>query len=222
MHWKILRFLFFVILVFCFWYTVNIEKIQDVEKAAVFKNQIQPMTDFTVTTSTELPDREITLREAILISIEQAKEFGQNPELISIESKTDKKGTGKDGKKPNWNCIVSLPNEKYNMNIVIENGKLENYHFSDSSNDRPIKNFDISIDSDKFITIATQKYGLKPISIKKTSSEYFNFKIQRNDEQQAVFSIEGQGKSGKYMEIYFDPFDGNYLGRGIKETEDIE
>lgn len=222
MHRKILRFLFFVILVFCFWYTVNIEKIQYVEKAAVFKNQIQPMTDFTVTTSTELPDREITLREAILISIEQAKEFDQYPELMSIESKTDKKGTGKDGKKPNWNCIISLPNQKYNMNIVIENGKLKNYHFSDSSNGRPIKNLDISIDSDKFIKTATQKYGLKPISIKNLPSGYFNFKIQRNDEQQAVFSIEGQGKSGKYMEIYFDPFDGKYLGRGVKETDDIE
>ncbi|RIJ62847.1 hypothetical protein [Rummeliibacillus sp. POC4] len=216
---KLLRFIFFVIFVFCFWYSVNIEKFQYVEKAAVFQEKIEPMSEFTVDSSKEIPDREITLREAILISIEIAKQYDPNPELLNINSVADKKGTGKDGKKPNWNSMVSLPHANYRMSVTIVNGKLKEYKFLDPSDDKPIKNIDISIDSDTFIQKAIQKYNLKPIKAKNSAKENYHFKIQRNDEQMPIFSIEGYTKSGEYMEIYFNPLNGSYLGKGIKQFE---
>lgn len=216
---KLLRFIFFVIFVFCFWYSVNIEKFQYVEKAAVFQEKIEPMSEFTVDSSKEIPDREITLREAILISIEIAKQYDPNPELLNINSVADKKGTGKDGKKPNWNSMVSLPHANYRMSVTIVNGKLKEYKFLDPSDDKPIKNIDISIDSETFIQKAIQKYNLKPIKAKNSAKENYHFKIQRNDEQMPIFSIEGYTKSGEYMEIYFNPLNGSYLGKGIKRFE---
>lgn len=214
---KILRLIFFFILVFSFWYSMNIEKIFYIEKESTSESRIEPMSEISVESFKPIPDRDITMREAIALSIEQAKIYDKNPELISIGSLDGEKGTGKNGKKPNWHSMISLPNAKYRMNINIENGKLKKYSILEPSDVKPIKNQDISVDSDKFIKLAIRKHGLKPITSKKSSFNNYHFRIQRNDEQRPLFIIEGQTKSGKYIEIYFNPFNGKYLGKGIKE-----
>lgn len=219
---KYLRLIYFFILVFCFWYSINLEKIFFIEKQNIVQSRIAPMTEFEVESFHSTPNRNITLREAIMLSIEQGKAYDHTPELISISSVNNKETSGKGGKKPNWNSMISLPNAQYRMNVIIENGKLKKYILLDASDDKPIKNQDISVDSDKLINLAIKKYGLKAIHSKKSSSDDYHFQIQRNDEQEPVFIIEGKTKKGKYMEIYFNPFNGKYLGKGIKEQADLD
>ncbi|MGG0655767.1 hypothetical protein [Rummeliibacillus pycnus] len=215
MYSKILRFIFFCILLFCFWYSFDITRFKD----SVFQKRIENRTVFSVDSFDSLPTKEITIQQAIDLGIQQAKEYDKNPLLINMASVDDGKISGLDGKKANWNGMFSLPNAKYRMATEIKNGKLKKYIILDTSSDIPFKRSDITINSNDIVNLAVKRFALRPSFKKPPFKLGYHFQILRDDEQRPFFIIEGQTKSGKYMEIYYDPSAGEYLGKGVQEND---
>jgi len=213
-----------MVLAFCIWFFVLKEnEVVGIEtKSKSSEKRIEHFTEFKVESFNSLPSREITLREAFETSMEQAKEYDKNPQLIYMGSVDDGKVSGKDGKKANWNGMLSLPNAKYRMAIVIENGKLKNYIILDILDDIPFENSEINVDSYEILNLAVKEFEIKPGPVDHPFSRGFHFRLLRDEEQKPFFIIEGQTEFGKSMEIYYNPSNGEYLGRGVQETESSE
>jgi len=156
--------------------------------------------------------QEITMLRAYEIGIEKAKTYDDEPELVYLNSVDDKKVSGGDGKKGNWQGIISLPNKNQRFIFAIEKGELKNFKFMDGSEKLTIKDSDIKVDSDQIVMQAVTEFKLEPGN--NQFSNGYHFRILR-DEKNIFMAVNGQVDK-KEMEIYYNPKDGKYMGN----TED--
>ncbi|MGG4268269.1 hypothetical protein [Peribacillus simplex] len=157
-----------------------------------------------------LPEKEITILEAYKLGLHQAKEFEKNPELLFLNSVDDKKISGGNGKRENWQGVFTLPSKNFHMLAVIEGGRLKSYTIISSSTELSIKESEIKIDSNQIVKKAIKQFNLKPDPPKNSFSHGYHFRILR-DENHVFLSISGQSNN-KNMEIYYNALNGQYLG----------
>lgn len=162
-----------------------------------------------------LPEREITFLEAYNLGLKKGQEFDKETILIFFNSVDDKKVSGQNGKKGDWQGVFALPTVKHNMVIVIEKGKLKNYRIINGSDDFTIPNSKIKVDSDQIVKTALEKFNLKPSPMEDSFSHGYHFSLIR-DEKNIFFGVDGK-IDGQSAEIYFNPKNGEYLGDVIKK-----
>lgn len=136
-----------------------------------------------------LPETEITLLEAYRFGIETAKKYNEESELIMLNSVDDEKVSGNDGKKANWQGIISLPNKDRRVIFVIEKGKLKSYHIIDGSKELTISDSEIKIDSNQIVNQAAEEFGLEPRE--DHFSNGYHFRILR-DEKNIFIAVDGR------------------------------
>ncbi|MFC4617888.1 hypothetical protein ACFO4N_03990 [Camelliibacillus cellulosilyticus] len=167
--------------------------------------------EINVKSFTDMPDKEITLLEAFNLCLKIARKYDKKPKLIYLGSVDDKKLSGGDGKKGNWQGVLALPKVNHHMVIVIESGKLKNYRFIDSSDEYFIPISYLKTDSSQIIVKAKKQFNLQPSPKDDPFSHGFHYRIF-NDGKHIFFAVDGQ-INGQAAEIYFSPQNGQYIGR---------
>ncbi|MGE7920704.1 hypothetical protein ACQKM9_17465 [Viridibacillus sp. NPDC093762] len=160
-------------------------------------------------TFNSLPDKEITILEAYRIGLGIANKYDKESELIFLNSVDDELASGYDGKKGNWQGIISLLNRDRRLLFVIEKGKLKSYFIIEGTNEQTIKDSYLKIDSSQIVKQASKDFKLEPGKESQFSSGY-HFRIIR-DEKNIFLSVDGE-IDGKPAEIYYNPKNGKYMG----------
>ena len=156
-------------------------------------------------------ENEITLLDAYRIGMKKANEFSKKNELIYLNSVNDGRISGGDGKKGNWQGIISLLDSNQRLLFGIEEGKLNAYEVIESSEELTIKDSELKIDSDQIVNYAIDEFKLKPGSKNDSFSNGYHFRVLR-DEKNIFIAVSGQ-LDGKGGEIYYNPRNGEYMGR---------
>lgn len=154
---------------------------------------------------------EITLLDAYFMSMEKAKEFDTNPELVFMNSVNDGEVSGRDGKRGNWQGYISLTDSKKSLVFTIEKGKLINYRIGDVSYEKTIKPSSLKIDSSLIVKSAIKEFNLKPGPMSDSFSNGFHFRLIR-DAENIFISVDGL-IDGKQAEVFYNPETGEYIGR---------
>lgn len=178
-------------------------------KVKLFSSKQLEVKSFEIESFEVLPETEITLLEAYRFGTETARKYDENAELIMLNSVDDEKVSGSDGKKANWQGIISLPNKDRRLRFVIEKVKLKSCHIIDGSKELTINDFEIKIDSKQIVSQAAKEFGLEPREDNFSSG--YHFRILRN-EKNIFIAVDGQ-KNGKAAEIYYNLRTGRYMGR---------
>ena len=108
-------------------------------------------------------DGEITLKEAVDIGLQRAKEWNENAILTSVNSVDETMGgsRGETGKRFKWFLIFIVPSTDDYALIGISEKKITVFRTSKQTPDSPIPYDEIKLDSSDVLKLAKDKYGLK-------------------------------------------------------------
>lgn len=171
-------------------HVIYADGIQHTDKPSSIEKQIENKS-YKVESFNSLPNKEITFLEAYKLGLEQAKEYDENVELIFLNSVDDKKVSGQNGKKGNWQGVLALPSINRHMVYVVEKGKLKNYRIIDSSDELSIKDSEIKTDSSQIVKSAIKQFNLQPSPKDHSFSHGYHFRIIR-DEKHIFLAVDGQ------------------------------
>lgn len=170
---------------------------------------------YNVDSYNDLPKREITLLEAYSLGSEVAKKYDGKSELIYLNSVNDSKVSGFDGKRADWQGILSLPTKERRLLFGITDGNLKVYEIIDGSQELTIGDSQLKVDSDLIVENAIKEFKLEPGAKDDPFSNGYHFRIMIA-ENGIFLAVNGQIR-GKGVEIYYNPQNGTYMGR----TEDV-
>lgn len=184
------------------------------------KQEIRNNQSFNVKSFRTLPDTKLTLIEAYKTGLNEAKKYDKEPQLLYLNSVDDKRADGENGKRRNWQGVFAMPTRNHDMVFVIEGGKLKEYTIITASTDHRIKDSDIQLDSDQAVKKAIKQFHLKPEPKEEVSPHGYHFRLLR-DAKNIFLAVRSQA-DGHYVEIYYDPRSGKYLGKTETPiTEDV-
>ncbi|WP_210468299.1 hypothetical protein [Sporosarcina sp. 6E9] len=152
---------------------------------------------------------EITLREAIDIGFERAKEWNENATLTSVNSvdETMEGSRGEAGKRFKWVMIFIVPGTEDFVIIGITEKKITLFETSKQTPDPTISYDEIKLDSPDVVQLAKDKYGLKQGIDWATG---YNFTLDSIDGK-PILTVFGNDQDNRFTSISFNAQNGEVV-----------
>ena len=154
-------------------------------------------------------DREITLKEAIDIGLERAKEWNVNATLTSVNSVDETMGgsRGETGKRFKWTMIFIVPGTEDFVIIGISEKRIALFRASKQTPGPIIPYDDIKLDSSDALRLAKDKYGLKQGIDWATG---YNFTLD-NIDGMPILTVVGNDRDNHFTQISFNAQNGEVV-----------
>jgi len=155
-------------------------------------------------------ENEITLKEAVQIGVEKAKEWNKDAGLAWVISVDENKGgsRGFTGRRFNWNFVFINPERTESLILSVSEKKITNFHPHKGENHYDFVNpDDIRFDSPTLVEIVKSKFKLKP-GTKWASGYHFKFSIIDDQPCIVVFGLD---QKGNFAKVYFNAKNGQVL-----------
>ena len=154
-------------------------------------------------------DGEITLKEAIDIGLQRAKEWNENATLTSVNSVDEAMGgsRGEAGKRFKWVMIFIDPGTEDFVIIGITEKKITLFETSKQTPDPTISYDEIKLDSSDVVQLAKDKYGLKPGEDWATG---YNFTLD-NIDGAPILTVVGNDQDNRFTRISFNAKNGDVV-----------
>ncbi|MGE7133334.1 hypothetical protein [Lysinibacillus xylanilyticus] len=154
-------------------------------------------------------DGEITLKEAINIGLQRAKEWNEKATLISVNSVDEKMGgsRGEKGKRFNWFMTFMVPGTEDYVLIGISEKKITVFRPSKQSQVPIIPYDEIRFDSSDVIQLAKDKFGLKQ---GKDWATGYHFTLDSIDGM-PILTVFGNDRENRFTRISFNAQNGDVV-----------
>ncbi|SOC44474.1 WD40/YVTN/BNR-like repeat-containing protein [Ureibacillus acetophenoni] len=154
-------------------------------------------------------DGEVTLKEAINIGLQRAKEWNEKATLTSINSVDETMGgsRGEKGKRFNWFMIFIVPGTEDYVLIGISDKKITVFRPSKQTPDPTIPLDEIKFDSSDVLQIAKDKYGLKQ---GKDWATGYHFMLDSIDGK-PILTVVGNDYDNRFTRISFNAQNGEVV-----------
>ena len=154
-------------------------------------------------------DGEITLKEAIDIGLERAKEWNVNATLTSVNSVDETMGgsRGETGKRFKWFMIFIVPGTEDYVLIGISEKKITVFEPSKQTPGPTIPYDEIKLDSSDVFQLAKDKYGLKQGIDWATG---YNFTLD-NIDGTPILTVVGNDRDNHFTRISFNAQNGEVV-----------
>ncbi|MGE7694698.1 WD40/YVTN/BNR-like repeat-containing protein [Lysinibacillus sp. NPDC094177] len=154
-------------------------------------------------------DGEITLKEAINIGLQRAKEWNINATLTSVNSVDETMGgsRGETGKRFNWFLIFIVPGTDDYVLIGISEKKITLFRPSKQSPNPTILYDEIKLDSSDVLQLAKDKYGLKQ---GKDWATGYHFTLDSIDGT-PILKVYGNDRDNRFTSISFNAQNGDVV-----------
>ena len=155
-------------------------------------------------------DGEITLKEAIDIGFERAKEWNVNATLTRVNSVDETMGgsRGETGKRFKWFVIFMVPGTDDQLIIGISGKKITVFEpIKQSSQDSIIPYDEIKLDSSDALQLAKDKYGLKQ-GIDWATGYHFTLD---NIDGTPILTVFGNDQDNRFTRISFNAQNGDVV-----------
>ncbi|MGE7622170.1 WD40/YVTN/BNR-like repeat-containing protein [Viridibacillus sp. NPDC096237] len=154
-------------------------------------------------------DGEITLKEAINIGFQRAKEWNVSATLTSVNSVDETMGgsRGETGKRFNWFMTFVVPGTDDFVLIGISEKKITLFRPGKQSQDPTIPYDEIKFDSSDVLQLAKDKYGLK--KGKKWATGY-HFTLD-SIEGKPILTVVGNDRDNRFTRISFNAKNGDIV-----------
>ncbi|MEK4404793.1 hypothetical protein MKZ26_10250 [Sporosarcina sp. FSL K6-6792] len=154
-------------------------------------------------------DGEITLKEAIDIGLQRAKEWNVNATLSRINSVDETKGgsRGDTGKRFIWSMFFVVPGTDDFALIGISEKKITVFRPDKQSPDPTISYDEIKLDSSDVLQLAKDKYGLNP---GKDWATGYHFTLD-NIDGIPILTVFGNDRDSRFTRISFNAKNGDVV-----------
>ncbi|MFL0583714.1 WD40/YVTN/BNR-like repeat-containing protein [Solibacillus silvestris] len=154
-------------------------------------------------------DGEVTLKEAINIGLQRAKEWNENAILESINSVDEMMGgsRGETGKRFNWFMIFIVPGTEDYVLIGISEKKITVFRPSKQTPGPAIPYDEIKLDSSDVLQLAKDKYGLKQGKDWATGYHY----TLNNVDGILIITVIGNDRDNHFTRISFNAQNGDVV-----------
>ncbi len=156
-------------------------------------------------------DGEITLKEAINIGLQRAKEWNVNATLTSVNSVDETMGgsRGETGRRFNWFMIFMVPGTEDYVLIGISEKKITVFRPTKQTPDPDptIHYNEIKLDSSDVLQLAKDKYGLKP---GKDWATGYHFTLDSIDGL-PILTVFGNDRDNRFTRISFNAQNGDVV-----------
>ncbi|SEM43716.1 hypothetical protein SAMN04487786_1795 [Paenisporosarcina quisquiliarum] len=154
-------------------------------------------------------DGEITLKEAINIGFQRAKEWNENATLTSVNSVDETMGgsRGETGKRFKWTMTFIVPGTDDHLLIGILEKKIRVFRPIKQSQVPTIPYDEIRLDSSDVLQLAKDKYGLKQ---GKDWATGYNFTLDSIDGM-PILTVFGNDLDSRFTRISFNAQNGNVV-----------
>lgn len=154
-------------------------------------------------------DGEITLKEAIDIGFERAKEWNANAALTSVTSVDETKGgsRGETGKRFIWTMIFIVPGTDDFVLIAISEKKIIDFRPGKQTPDPTISYDEIKLDSPDVLRLAKDIYGLQQ---GKDWATGYNFTLGSIDGI-PILAVFGNDHDNRFASISFNAQNGEVV-----------
>ncbi|MFJ7730772.1 hypothetical protein ACIQXF_02640 [Lysinibacillus sp. NPDC097231] len=154
-------------------------------------------------------DREITLKEAINIGLQRAKEWNVNATLSRVNSVDETMGgsRGETGRRFNWFMIFVVPGTDDYVLIGISEKKITVFRPGKQTPDRTIPYNEIKLDSSDVLQLAKDKYGL---NLGKDWATGFHFTLDSIDGL-PILTVFGNDQDNRFTRISFNAKNGDVV-----------
>ncbi len=154
-------------------------------------------------------DGEITLKEAIEIGLQRAKEWNVNATLTRINSVDETKGgsRGDTGKRFIWSMFFIVPGTDDFALIGISEKKISMFRPDKQSPDPTISYDEIKLDSSDVVQLAKDKYGLNP---GKDWATGYHFTLD-NIDGLPILTVLGNDRDSRFTRISFNAKNGEVV-----------
>ncbi|WP_391202592.1 WD40/YVTN/BNR-like repeat-containing protein [Psychrobacillus sp. L4] len=152
---------------------------------------------------------ETTLKEAIDIGFQRAKEWNVNATLTKVTSVDETMGgsRGEAGKRFNWSLFFVVPGTDDYVLIGISEKKIWLFRPDKQSQDRTIPYDEIKLDSSDVLQLAKDKYGLKP---GKDWATGYHFTLDSIDGK-PILTVVGNDRGNRFTRISFNAQNGDVV-----------
>lgn len=159
-------------------------------------------------------DGETTLKEAINIGLQRAKEWNANATLTSVNSVDETMGgsRGEAGKRFNWFVSFVVPDTDDYVLVGISEKKIWLFKPGKQSPGTTINYEEIKLDSSDGLQIAKDKYGLKQ---GKGWATGYHFTLD-NIEGTPILTVIGNDRDKRFTRISFNARNGEVVGASHK------
>ena len=154
---------------------------------------------------------ELSLKEAINLGFQRAKEWSPNASLTRVNSVDETMGgsRGENGKRFNWFTNFMVPGTDEHLLIGISKRKITVYKpIKQSSQDPTIPSNEINFDSSDVLKLAKDKFGLKQ---GKDWATGYHFTLDRIDGK-PVITVVGNVQNNLFARVSFNAKTGEILG----------
>ncbi|MEK4485709.1 hypothetical protein MHH81_08900 [Psychrobacillus sp. FSL H8-0484] len=154
-------------------------------------------------------DGEITLKEAIDIGFQRAKEWNVNATLTSVNSVDETMGgsRGGTGKRFKWFMIFIVPDTEDYVLIGISEKKITVFRPSKQTPGPTIPYDEIKLDSSDVLQLAKDKYGLKQ---GKGWATGYHFTLD-NIDGRPILTVVGNDRDNRFTRISFNALNGDVV-----------
>ncbi|QFF99275.1 hypothetical protein PB01_10805 [Psychrobacillus glaciei] len=159
-------------------------------------------------------DGEITLKEAINIGFQRAKEWNVNATLTKVTSVDETMGgsRGEAGKRFNWTLFFVVPGTDDYVLIGISEKQIWLFRPDKQSQDRTIPYDEIKLDSSDVLQLAKDKYGLKQGEDWATG---YHFTLDSIDGK-PILKVFGNDRDNRFTSISFNAQNGDVVSANHK------
>lgn len=154
-------------------------------------------------------DGEITLKEAINIGLQRAKEWNVNATLSRVNSVDETMGgsRGGTGKRFNWFMFFVVPGTDDFVLIGISKKKITVFRSGKQTPDPTISYDEIKLDSSEALQLAKEKYGLKQ---GKDWATGYHFTLDSIDSM-PILTVFGNDRDNRFTRISFNAQNGDVV-----------
>ncbi|MFJ7936363.1 WD40/YVTN/BNR-like repeat-containing protein [Sporosarcina sp. NPDC096371] len=154
-------------------------------------------------------DGEVTLKEAIDIGMQRAKEWNINATLTKVTSVDETKGgsRGETGKRFIWTMFFNVPGSDDYVIIGISEKKITFFRPGKQSPDPTIPYDEIKLDSPDVLQLAKDKYGLKQ---GKDWATGYHFTLDSIDGT-PILDVVGNDRDNRFARISFNAQNGDVV-----------
>ncbi|MGE7841664.1 WD40/YVTN/BNR-like repeat-containing protein [Lysinibacillus sp. NPDC093712] len=162
-----------------------------------------------ISRETNASEGEVTLKEAINIGLQRAKEWNVNAVLSSVNSVDEKMGgsRGETGKRFNWFMFFVVPGTDDYVIIGISEKKIWLFKPGKQTEGPTIPYDEIKLDSSDVLQLAKAKYGLKP---GKDWATGYHFTLDRIDGK-PIITVVGTDRDSRFTRISFNAQNGDVV-----------
>jgi len=167
------------------------------------------ITHSTLDNDTVASDGEITLKEAINIGLQRAKEWNVKATLTTVNSVDETMGgsRGGTGKRFKWFMNFVVPGTDDYVLIGISEKKITVFRPSKQSQDPTITHNEIQLDSSDVLQLAKDKYGLNP---GKDWATGYHFTLDSIDGL-PILTVIGNDRDSRFTRISFNAQNGDVV-----------